>query len=706
MQHVSPEVRALPAFSEHQNSSVAERSTPRCPAQQKTRAALVYQRILESNPAHAPALIGMSLIALAGGQVEHAIRMASAALAVSPRAGAGWIPLGQALKAAGRFADAEQAYDRALSCGGVYSLAHMGLGELKLASGRAVEAVSEFKSVLSRQPSLACAHLGVGNALAILGRFTQALDHYRNALALRPRYAEAEFAAGFALNRLGRVSEAESRYRRAIALQPHHAAAWINLGSLLREQGRDLAAEAALHRAIRLRPDLVSGWLNLAALERERRHFSAARDCLLRAFAIDPSQIETLIGWCQLQLATRDNCGAHEWVRWALTIDPVYAEAANQLGIVLHNERRFADAIAEFERAEALGCKGAASNRGNSLLEIGRITQALEAHQRAADLDPENAGAKYNLALTQLRLGEWRSGWAAYESRWKFREVHRTPRTFTCRRWRGEPLNGRRILLHAEQGLGDTIQFSRYACLAVARGGFPILEAQPAVERLLHSLAIVRAGLAQVRALGAKHSDFDLECPLMSLPAVFSTTVETVPSTGAYLAADPNEVQLRRAQFSSLGAGPRIGFAWAGNPRYRADAQRSMHLHTLLPFFDSIRANWISLQKGEPAEQIGSLPGDVRVRDGSSRDRDLAETAALLATLDLVITTDTCIAHLAGAMAKPVWILLPYLSDWRWMQEIESTPWYPTARLFRQSSPGDWAGVLDRVVAELREFTN
>ncbi len=690
----------LPALSEPPKSS------PSRPAPQMLQAALAYQRILASNPSHPQALIGMSLLALAGGQSEHAIRMASAALAVTPAASAGWVALGQALKATGRLADSELAYHQALRFGRTSTLARMGLGELKLASGRPADAISEFEIALSRQPSLACAHLGIGNALTILGNFTQALHHYRNALALRPRYAEAEFAAGFALLRLGRTREAESRYRRAIALKPGYAASWINLGSLLREQGRDRAAEAALRRAIHLRPDLVSGWLNLAALERERRHFSAARECLRRAFQIHPSQIETLIAWCQLQLAAHDICGAREWARWALAVDPNHAEAVNQFGIVLHNERRFDEAIAEFERAEALGSKGAASNQGNSLLELGCMTQALQAHRHAVDLDPENAGAKHNLALTQLRLGDWPSGWSVYESRWQFREVHRVPRSFACPRWRGQPLSGQRILLHAEQGLGDTIQFSRYACLVVARGGFPILEVQPPVERLLCSLAVVRAGLTQVRLLATPQNDFDLECPLMSLPAVFSTTVETVPWRGAYLGADPDDFHSRRAQIPSLCPGPRIGIAWAGNSLYRADAQRSVHLRTLLPLFNSVPANWISLQKGDPAEQVTSLPRDVRLIDGSSRDCDLAETAALLASLDMVITTDTCIAHLAGAMAKPVWILLPYLSDWRWMQQLDTSPWYPTARLFRQSSPGDWAGLLDRVISELLALIN
>jgi hypothetical protein len=207
--------------------------------------------------------------------------------------------------------------------------------------------------------------------------------------------------------------------------------------------------------------------------------------------------------------------------------------------------------------------------------------------------------------------------------------------------------------------------------------------------------------------------EFDLECPLMSLPAVFGSTVETVPWTGAYLGADAAAVHEKRMRFPDLRPPNvrshevrplRVGLSWAGNPRYRADRQRSTELATLLPLLHVAGITWISLQKGPAAEQLAGLPSNVFVWDGSSQDRDLAETAALVATLDLVVTTDTSIAHLAGAMGKPVWILLPHLGDWRWMQKIETTPWYPTARLFRQREPGDWAGVVERVITQLEAF--
>ncbi|MDR3772485.1 MAG: tetratricopeptide repeat protein [Terracidiphilus sp.] len=676
-----------------------------------TEVALGYQRTLLDNPRDPRALAGMSLVALASGQAAAAIKMASAAVEVAPAMGAAWVTLGQASKAAGRAEDAERAYMQAIRLDGMNELARLGLGELRLAARRPDDAIREFELALRRKPSLEAAHLALGNALSFTGRYEEALERYGQALAINPRLPEAEFAAGFALARLGRPKEAEARYRHALVQRPDFAAAWVNLGSLLREQGREAYAEAALVRAVELRPDMIVGWINLGLLERERRNSAKAEVHLRKAFQLNPEQVETHIAWCQFRAAERDLAGAWGWLRWALERDPDQPEAVNMLGILLHAEGRYAEAVNAFERAEALGHNAAPSNRGNTLLDMGRMDEALAAHAEAVERDPLHCGARYNLALTELRLGDWERGWAGYEARFGFREVHRGPRVFQQPRWQGEPLEGRRILLHAEQGLGDTIQFCRYATMVAARGGTVILQVQPPAEPLLRSLAVVRAGQAVTAVLGKDLPEFDLECPLMSLPAVFETTPDTVPWPGPYLAADPAHAGEKRLRFPDVRPSPqpgqhslRVGVAWAGNPRYKADSQRSFHVKTLLPLLRLPGINWISLQKGPAAAQLSALPGSVFIWDGSSRDRDLAETAALVATLDLVITTDTSIAHLAGAMGRKVWILLPHLGDWRWMQQVETTPWYPTARLLRQPSPGDWAGVLDRVIGELIGF--
>lgn len=670
-------------------------------------AALRCQRQLAENPRQPEPLVGLSLLALASGQLEAAVQMATAAVAVAPDLGGAWVVLGQVLKSAGRRDEAGQAYQAAIRLDGMNPLAHVGMGELRLAAEKPEEALRAYELALRRQPGMIAAHVGMGHALVGLGRNEEALACYEQALLFAPRIAEAEFAAAYVLVRLGRVEEAERRYRRALVLRPDFAAAWMNLGCLLRDEGREAYAEAALQRAVELRPDLIVGWLNLALLKRAQHLPQQAEGCLRRAFALDPENVDTQIAWCQFCAAEKDRAGAWEWLRWAEAREGRAAEAANMRGILLHAEEHFDEAVAAFEHADALGSKSAASNCGNSLMDLGRREEALLAHAHAAALDPLHAGARYNLAMAQLRTGNWAEGWANYEVRWRFREVHRTPLVFRQPRWKGEPLAGRRILLHAEQGLGDAIQFCRYAELVAERGGHVILQVHAPVERLARSLDGVRAGKAEVACLGEEPPTFDLECPLMSLPAVLGTRVETVPWAGAYLRAEPALTAARHAEIDGWGLDGRgvdlrVGIAWAGNPRYKADARRSMKLATWLPLLRRTGGEWVALQKGEAAEQLVLLPEDVRVMDGSSRDRDLAETAALVDCLDLVITTDTCIAHLAGAMGKPVWILLPYRADWRWMETVETTPWYPTARLFRQRKAGDWDEVFARVEAALK----
>jgi len=671
-----------------------------------------FQSILMENPRDARALVGISLIALASHQTESAVQMAKAAVVADPQMIPAWVALGQTLHAAGSFEESEQAYRRALERDGLNALAHMGLGELRCATDRPVEALHEFDWVLSGSPEQVAAHLGRGHALACMGRNEEALRAYEQAMGLDPRLPDPYFAAGFVLSRLHRMKEAEAHYRRAIDLSPDFSAAWMNLGQLLSVEGRMVEAEAALKRSLELSPTLVSGWINLANLERDRCRPALAEMYLRHALEMDEHRVDTLLSLSQNSFAQRDFSAAWKWLEDARAREPNHCEVANVAGILLHAEERFDEALTALEHAESLGSESATSNRGNVLLDMGRCDEALAMHRAAVERAPQHAGAIYNLALTELRMGDWTHGWTHYEARWNFREVHRQPTNFKQPRWQGEFFKGRRILLYAEQGLGDTIQFCRYLPRVVARGGSVTLEVQPAVERLVRSMAAVRAGQArgmvEVIARGATRPSFDLECPLMSLPAVFGTEVDSVSWAGSYLAGDPAAIEPRRSQCPSLhdARGLRVGISWAGNTNYKADAARSMKLETLIPLLRTPGITFVSLQKGASAQQISALPGDLFVWDGCSKDQDFADTAALAASLDLIITTDTAVAHLAGAMGLPVWILLAQRADWRWMEGTSDSPWYPTARLFRQRLHGDWAGLLQEVSAALQNSSS
>ncbi|HEV2214760.1 MAG TPA: tetratricopeptide repeat protein, partial [Terracidiphilus sp.] len=575
-----------------------------------TEVALECQRALEANPAHPQALVGMSLVALASGQAEGAVAMAQAAVRAAPEMAAAWVALGHAEKLRGKSDESESAFEAALRLDGTDALARTGLGELRLAMGLPREALEEYDRALKRNPALAAAHIGRGHALACVGRNAEALECYEVALGFAPHVPETEFAAAFVLARMCRADEAIARYRKVLTLKQDFAPAWMNLGCLLREQGQEFHAEAALLRAVELRPEMIAGWINLALLERDRRNAAKAEAHLWRAFALDVENGPTLLAWCQFRAAEKDLAGAWQWLKWALARKADDAEAVNTQGILLHMETRYEEAIAVFEQAERLGSHAAASNRGNSLLDLGRMEEALRAHEAATREYPESAGAEYNLALTRLRMGDWERGWKEYEARRRFREVMRAPMIFNVPRWKGEPLKGRRILLHAEQGLGDAIQFCRYVPLVVARGGHAIVQVHAGVERLMRSLGTVRRGQAEVTRLGEEPPAFDVECPLMSLPGVFGTRVETVPWMGAYLAADAEMVAAKRAEFGLNADGGdaegrlRVGVAWAGNPKYGADWRRSTRVETLLPLLRMREVEWVSLQKGEAAEQL------------------------------------------------------------------------------------------------------
>ena len=324
----------------------------------------------------------------------------------------------------------------------------------------------------------------------------------------------------------------------------------------------------------------------------------------------------------------------------------------------------------------------------------GKLDGAAACCRRALELKPDFAEAHLQQSLLSLVTGDFQRGWTEYEWRWKDKQWQR--RNFSQPLWDGQRLEGKTILLHAEQGLGDTIHFVRYVPQVKQRGGTVIVECPKPLLSLLTS----GAGIDRLVGRGEELPPFDLQAPLLSLPGIFRTSLETIPADVPYLFADPGLVEHWRRELGSI-AGFKIGIAWHGSPKHPNDRNRSIPLASFEPLARCSRVRLLSLQKGTGAEQLQDLAGRIPVADVGSRLDDFRDTAAVLVNLDLVIACDTAVAHLAGALGVPVWVALPFTADWRWLLDRSDSPWYPTMRLFRQRQPGDWPGVFEDIKAEL-----
>jgi hypothetical protein len=367
------------------------------------------------------------------------------------------------------------------------------------------------------------------------------------------------------------------------------------------------------------------------------------------------------------------------------------------LGNTLMALCEFDRAMDSFERAIQLKPDFAESlnNQGCALQAKCRFDEAIVHHQQAIQIKPDLANAHHNLGMAFLKLGDFKRGWAEYEWRWKSLELPQAPQ-FSQPRWDGTPLNGRTILLFAEQGFGDTIQFIRYAPLVAQLGGRVILQCPPELSRLLQDVP----GIEQIITRSDSLPAFDLHYPLMSLPLAFGTELDSIPLQIPYLTPDPALTKQWQARIARAPQGFKVGLAWAGSPKLKGDRLRSINLQQLSPLFEIPGVDLLSLQKREPAKQPSSAA--LKLIDWTQDLRDFADTAALIANLDLVIAVDTAVVHLAGALGKPVWVLLPFAADWRWMLNRTDSPWYPTMRLFRQTENGDWSGPVKSVADSLR----
>ena len=547
------------------------------------------------------------------------------------------------------------------------------------------------------------------------------------------------FQEAFALQRQGKLRDAEKVYARVVKAAPDYFDALNMLGTVKAQLGRLGEAHRLLSAAVRINPNAPGGWANLGQVLYALKRHQEALDCFDKAHALKPDDLDMLhqhanvllgLGRHQEAIAefgqvlsrapghaeARINCGiAHAALGSleqavtefdsALSVVPGHAGAHYNRGLALHDLGRYEAALGAHERvlAAAPDHAGAWLHRGRALAALNRLDEAVASYGRAGALQKDNPDIHFSEALALLTLGDYRRGFEKYESRWR-RSGMPAPKSRGRPLWLGEyPLARKTVLLHAEQGLGDTIQFARYVPMLAATGAKVVLEVQSELTALLARLD----GNIAVIARGETPPPFDVHCPLGSLPLALKTDLDHVPAPIPYLSADDASL----AKWSGrLGPRPRIAIAWSGNASHFNDRNRSVPFSCLGPLFglqagtQAQAARFISIQRDVRGEDAEALAAEKRVSHVGGELQNFTDTAAVIALADLVIAADTAVAHLAGAMGRPLWVLIPFAPDWRWTLDGDSSPWYPTARLFRQTAIGDWNGVIARVAAELKNF--
>lgn len=605
--------------------------------------------------------------------------------------------LGLALQAMGRREDAATCYRQALALAPAHTQALNNLGNVLLAMGRGEEAIDRFEQALRLKPQDADAHNNLGRALQSVHRPAEAEVSYRRTLEINARHAQACFNLGCLLQQMEKLEQAEVFYRRATNLPPVRAEVHNNLGNVLQALNRQAEALACYRRAIDLKPGYADAHLNMGHVLSAQEKFDQARPCYEKALQLNPHSLEAALHLGNLLRMDGRLRAAEMLYRQVVAAAPGNSEAARHYGDTLRQLGKLAPAEEYCRKAVQLAPDDANAqiNLGDVLYDTGRLEAAIACFERALQLAPDNAIAHSNLAVAQLRSGDYTRGWSGYEWRQHLRLSRGYKKDLPEPQWNGEPLNGRRILLYSEQGLGDCLQFLRYVPMVQAAGGRVVLE----VPHRLQRLAAALPRLDEVLESGAPLPSFSYQSSLLSLPRAFATQLNTVPAQVPYLQV-PQEAMLKAQSYSWPESGLRVGLAWAGNPKNPNNRFRSLSLSALQPLFKTEGPHFFSLQMDAPPEHL--TVQHTQINDLAPFTADMADTAAFIAQLDLVITVDTSIAHLAGALGRPVWILLAHNADWRWMLEREDSPWYPTARLFRQSTPGDWATVIARVAAQLR----
>jgi tetratricopeptide (TPR) repeat protein len=611
------------------------------------------------------------------------------------------------------------------------------LGDILLKQGKHKEALRAFDTAIRFMPSAPEAYCNRGVALQELGRLEEALAAEDRAIRLRPEYGTAHFNRGNVLKALERFDDAVAAYGRAVKTQSQFAEAFLNRGLSLLELNRPMEALADFNRVLGIRPNFASAHVGRAGAYRDLGQHDDALAAIDAAENIDPGNVEAAHLRCSTLFAAEryaeslaaadtlvarnvEDAEAHRAravalvklqrpiealaaVDEAVRLAPGDDEVWTTRGIVFGEMGLLAESLEALDEARRLGASGKAffHARAVALAALGDPEEALADFEKTLAIDPKNFQAHYNLAFLKLVTGDWKDGWAEHEWRLKAREHHHNALVQTAPKWEGQPLGGKRLLVYAEQGLGDTIQFVRYLRLIEKSGAEITLVVPEPIRRLFDA----NFPTIDVTASTGMRTGFDYQISLMSMAHAFASTLETLPAAVPYLFADAERVARWRERIGTDGF--RVGIVWQGSLKYPRDRERSIRLAEYAPLGRVPGVRLISVQSIVGLDQLNALPEGMRVEtlgeEVVANPDGFREVAAVMANLDLLIMSDTGPTHLAGALGRPVWLALARHADWRWMRDREDSPWYPTMRLFRQKTAGDWPEVFGRVARELAQ---
>ncbi len=705
----------------------------------QTSVTLIEQAIALRPNAHYHCNLANALTGV--GRYQDAVEACHRALALDPGLAMAQSNLGVALRALGRPTLAIAAFRAAIAMQPQRAEAYSNLGVLLTEQGRREEAAQVLREVLAFSPDYAEAHYNLAGAVAVVGdpaSLEAALASYDSAVALRPDYAEAHANRADILRHLGRLEESEAAYGAALRLAPEVAQTHYGLGLLLSERLRPREALAAFLSAIAIDPNFALAHSHagnaLAALDQLDEAFAAHQTAInlspadagvhhnlgltlsrlalyeqaiveqQRAIAIDPGFAEAYanLAGCQAELHQADAALASS--QRAIALQPALAVAHAGLGNALLELDRLDEAETAFREALRLNPKLAQAHCNIGLVRFrqGRLESADTAYRQAIALRDDSWEAHHNLGVVLLERGQFCEGWNQFEWRLRGAAEKRRELAFKAPTWDGADLSGKTVLIYGEQGAGDMIQCARFVAQVAERGARVVLQAPASLGRLFAGLP----GVAALAPEGAPEPAADVRAPLFSLPRLLGVTLETLPGPMPYLTAEPALVALWKARLDAVapGPGPRIGVVWSGNVTAKVDRGRSIPLATFEPLARAVGAPLISLQKEFGLDQLDDLPATLRITTlGADYDAgDFADTAAVIMNLDLVVSCDTAVAHLAGALGRPAWLALNARSEWRWLYDRTDSPWYPSLRLYRQPSPGDWRGALEAMAADWR----